>query len=358
MSELESVLEALRGVLAPGCEQSIVELGYVKGVDGKRIRVEFPAPLTPARRAVADRCRELLPEFEVALESKIPSSFTGEGGGALAGVRNVVAVGSGKGGVGKSTVAVNLAVGLARAGARVGLLDTDVYGPSVPLLMGVSRQAFLERLELEPPAPGGQPRLTPHRAHDVLTLSLGYLVDPDKAAMWRGPMVHGAIMQLLNECEWGELDYLILDMPPGTGDVQLTLSQNVPLAGAVLVCTPQPVALADARKAVNLFRTTHTEVLGLVENMAYHACSACGHADDIFGRRGGQDAAEEWGLPFLGSLPLDTRVRVSGDEGRPLLAGDEPSPLADALWGVIDRLTAVLAARVRSRPRSLPITRS
>jgi ATP-binding protein involved in chromosome partitioning len=365
----EPVLEALAKVLAPGTEQSIVELGYVKDLEvtdgGVSLRVEFPAPLTPARRAVTDKVREALDaslKVEVTLESKIPASFVGDGKDSLApGVRNFVAVGSGKGGVGKSTLAVNIAVGLARAGARVGLLDVDVYGPSVPLLMGVTREAFMEGLELrDPPTDrSGPPKLYPHEAYGVKTLSLGYLVEADKAAIWRGPMVHGAVQQLLRDCDWGDLDYMILDLPPGTGDVQLTLSQTVALAGAVVVCTPQPVAVADARKALNLFQTTKTNVLGIVENMAYHACSSCGHEDSIFGSRGAQDAAEEWKVPFLGALPLDTRVRVSGDSGRPLLVdGEDGTPLADALWGVIDRLTAGIAENVRSRPRSLPITRS
>jgi ATP-binding protein involved in chromosome partitioning len=364
-----SILETLSAVSAPGTEKSIVDLGYVKDLEVANgtvsFRVEFPAPLTPARRAVADAARAALDsslDVQITLDSKIPASFVGDAKGGLApGVRNFIAVGSGKGGVGKSTLAVNIAVGLARAGARVGLLDVDVYGPSVPLLMGVSRQAFLEGLELrDPPTDrSGPPKLYPHEAHGVQTLSLGYLVEPDKAAIWRGPMVHGAVQQLLRDCDWGDLDYMILDLPPGTGDVQLTLSQTVALAGAVVVCTPQPVAVADARKALNLFQTTKTNVLGIVENMAFHACSSCGHEDSIFGSRGAQDAAEEWNVPFLGALPLDTRVRVSGDSGRPILVdGKDGEPLVDAFWAVIDRLTAGVADNVRSRPRSLPITRS
>jgi len=201
--------------------------------------------------------------------------------------------------------------------------------------------------------------LRPYLAHGVKTMSLGFLIEPEQAAIWRGPMVHGAVQQLLRDVEWGDLDYLIIDMPPGTGDVQLTLSQNVPLAGAILVCTPQPVAIADAHKALNMFKTTKTEVLGMVENMAFHSCRSCGHRDDIFGSQGGQDAASEWGIPFFGSLPLDTRVRVSGDAGRPVLSDDDASgPLADGMWHVVDRLTAVLAEKVSKRPRSLPITRS
>jgi len=230
------------------------------------------------------------------------------------------------------------------------------------LLMGVSQETFFRHLNAKvaanPPAPGETPPLYPFEAHGVATMSLGYLVEPDKAAIWRGPMVHGALQQMLRDVAWGELDYLILDLPPGTGDVQLTLSQSVPLAGGVIVCTPQPVALADAHKAVTMFRTTKTEVLGIVENMAFHACSSCGHRDDIFGSKGAQEAARTWEIPLLGSLPLDTRVRESGDSGAPVLATDADGPLGEALWAVIDRLTMVHAETVRARPRSLPVTRS
>lgn len=367
----DAVLEALGTVPAPGAEgESIVALGYVKDlkVEGATVtfRVEFPAPLTPARRAVARRCQEALAglaegaNLTIELESKIPATFSSDGKAGLApGVKNFVAIGSGKGGVGKSTLACNVAVGLAKAGARVGLLDTDVYGPSLPLLMGASRQAFMEQMELQgPPGPGQQPMLPTFEAHGVKCMSLGFLVDPEQAAIWRGPMVHGAVQQLLRDVEWGELDYLILDLPPGTGDVQLTLSQSVPLAGSVIVCTPQPVALADAKKALTMFEKTKTDCLGIVENMAYHVCRHCSERDDIFGSQGAQDAATEWNIPFLGGLPLDTTVRVSGDEGRPVLAREEEGPLGAALWSVIDRLTSVLASKAKSRPRSLPITRS
>lgn len=377
----ESILEALSRIPAPGTDGDIVSSGYVKDLatsdDKVRFRVEFPAPLTPARRAVEQACRDALAAvapggLELTVEGRIPSSFAGAASDApkkkvlAPGVKNFIAVGSGKGGVGKSTVAVNLAVGLARAGARVGLLDTDVFGPSVPLLMGVTRQAFLEEMALRHAAgdgrgPDGQPLLIPYDVHGCKVMSLGFVVEPDKAAIWRGPMVHGAIQQLLGDVQWGDLDYLIMDLPPGTGDVQLTLAQSVPLTGAVVVCTPQPVALADARKAVDLFRSTKTEVLGLVENMSYYVCPHCRQHDDVFGTGGAQDAATEWKLPFLGALPMDTRVRQTGDAGRPVLAEGslaEGTPLVDAMWGVIDRLTGVLAEKVKAKPRSLPISRS
>ena len=369
---IQAALDALSKVQAPGFEgESIVALGYVRDLDvtdGCSFRLELPTPLTPSRRALPERCREALSGFsgevKVTLESRVPATFQAEGQtkGLAPGVKNFIAVGSGKGGVGKSTIAANLAIGLAQAGASVGLLDADVYGPSVPLMFGTSHQAFMEEMELQrhenPPAPGQPPTLRPLLAHGVHTMSIGYLIDPDQAAIWRGPMVHGAITQLLRDVEWGELDYMVIDLPPGTGDVQLSLTQNLPLAGAVIVCTPQPGALADARKALNMFTKTSTECLGIVQNMAFHACASCGHEDDIFGSRGAEDAAEEWGVPFLGSLPLDRAVRISGDEGRPVLAREEPGALGDALWATIDRITAVVASKVRARPRTLPISRS
>jgi ATP-binding protein involved in chromosome partitioning len=278
------------------------------------------------------------------------------------GVKNFIAVGSGKGGVGKSTVAVNLAVGLAAAGASVGLLDTDVYGPSVPLLTGITRESYLDfasqdgRLAEQ----GDRPMIEPIVKFGVKIMSIGFLVEPEKAVIWRGPMVHGAIQQFLRDIRWGELDYLIMDMPPGTGDVQLTLSQTVPLTGAVIVCTPQPVALADARKAFQMFQTTRTDVLGIVENMAYFQCRHCHEKEPIFGSGGGEKAASEWGIPFLGSLPIDVSVRAGGDEGRPVMAFEDESPIKTAFREVVERIAAAVSVKnaKRAARRVLPVTRS
>jgi len=355
----ETVLSALEAVAAPGSGESVVAANCVRDLDaradGIRFRLEVPGPLTPARRALEGKCREALASLgapvEVTVDAKIPASFVGGEGDLAPGIKNFIAVGSGKGGVGKSTVSANIAAGLAKAGARVGLLDADVYGPSVPLLYGVPRRAFLEEMQLRADQckPGETPELRPYLKHGVQTMSLGYLVDPDQAAIWRGPMVHGALQQLLRDVKWGELDYLIIDMPPGTGDAQLTLAQVIQLAGAVVVCTPQPVAIADARKAKQMFDKTRTAVLGVVENMT----------GPIFGEGGAKDEAEEWGVPFFGGLPLTADVRESGDQGVPVLAQDDPQgPLADALWGVVDGLTATLAKRASARPRSLPVSRS
>ena len=234
------------------------------------------------------------------------------------GVDRILAIGSGKGGVGKSTVSSNLAVALAREGRRVGLLDADIYGPSQPRMMGVNKR---------PGSPDGK-TIIPLQAHGVTMMSIGLMVDPEKAVVWRGPMLMGALQQMLGQVEWGELDVLIVDLPPGTGDVQLTLCQKTELTGAVVVSTPQDVALIDARKAIDMFNTLRTPVLGLIENMSTFVCPSCGTETQIFGHGGVAAEAEKIGTPFLGSLPIDLDTRLAGDGGTPIAAGD--GPMADA----------------------------
>ena len=231
---------------------------------------------------------------------------------SVPGVKRIIAIGSGKGGVGKSTVSSNLAVALARKGKKVGLLDADLYGPSQPRMMGVSGK----------PKSNGNDMIEPLHAHGVTIMSLGLMVDPDKAVIWRGPMLMGALQQLLGQVDWGELDVLLIDLPPGTGDVQLSLCQKTNLSGAVVVSTPQDVALLDARKALDMFKTLKTPVLGLVENMSTFHCPNCGHEAHIFGHGGVADAALELGLPFLGALPIDLDTRLAGDSGTPIAMGD------------------------------------
>ena len=240
----------------------------------------------------------------------------------------VIAVASGKGGVGKSTVSSNLAVALAKQGRRVGLLDADIYGPSQPRMMGVSKR---------PASPDGKV-IIPLQAHGVTVMSIGLMVDPNKAVVWRGPMLMGALQQMLNQVQWGELDVLIIDLPPGTGDVQLTLCQKTELTGAIVVSTPQDVALLDARKALDMFATLHTPVLGMIENMSQYMCPKCGHEAHIFGHGGVELEAQKLGLPFLGSLPLDLSVRLAGDSGTPAAAGD--GPMAQAYAELARRLIA------------------
>lgn len=244
---------------------------------------------------------------------------------AVSGVDRIVAIGSGKGGVGKSTVSSNLAVALARQGRRVGLLDADIYGPSQPRMMGVSQR---------PASPDGK-TIIPLQAHGVTMMSIGLMVDPAKAVVWRGPMLMGALQQMLGQVAWGELDVLLVDLPPGTGDVQLTLCQKTKLTGAVVVSTPQDVALLDARKALDMFNTLHTPVLGLIENMSTFYCPNCGHESQIFGHGGVEAEAKTLGLPFLGSLPIDLDTRLAGDAGRPIAAGE--GPMAEAYAALAKR---------------------
>ena len=260
-------------------------------------------------------------------------------------IRNVIAIGSGKGGVGKSTTSVNLALALAAEGARVGLLDADVYGPSIPAMLGLSGR---------PDSPDNK-SIEPMRAFGVEAMSIGLLVDQDTPMIWRGPMATSALMQLFNDTLWGDLDYLLIDLPPGTGDIQLTLAQKIPVAGAVIVTTPQDIATLDAKKALKMFEKVEVPVLGIVENMAVHTCSNCGHVEHLFGQGGGERMAAQYGVPLLGSLPLDIAIREQGDAGQPVVVAAPDSAVAQAY-----RQTArVMAATLAQRPRaSLPIASS
>ncbi|WP_166416209.1 Mrp/NBP35 family ATP-binding protein [Cochlodiniinecator piscidefendens] len=257
-----------------------------------------------------------------------PKPAQQEGPQKVAGIDRIIAVASGKGGVGKSTVSSNLAVALAKQGRRVGLLDADIYGPSQPRMMGVSKR---------PASPDGK-TIIPLQAHGVTMMSIGLMVDPDQAVVWRGPMLMGALQQMLGQVEWGELDVLIIDLPPGTGDVQLTLCQRTALTGAIVVSTPQDVALLDARKGINMFKTLKTPILGLIENMSMYVCPKCGNEEHIFGHGGVREEAEKLGVPLLAELPLDLKVRVAGDSGTPIAAGD--GPLADAYAALAKGLVA------------------
>jgi ATP-binding protein involved in chromosome partitioning len=259
-------------------------------------------------------------------------------------VRNIIAVASGKGGVGKSTTAANLALALAAEGARVGLLDADIYGPSQPMMMGI---------EGRPETEDGQ-TMEPLENYGVQVMSIGFLVNADDAMIWRGPMATQALEQLLRQTNWKDLDYLIVDMPPGTGDIQLTLSQRVPLTGAVIVTTPQDIALLDARKGIRMFEKVGVPILGLVENMAVHVCTQCGHAEHIFGQDGGRRMAEELGVDYLGGLPLDLNIRVHADGGRPTVVADPNSPIA-ATYQMLARQVALrVAARAKDFSSKFP----
>ena len=257
----------------------------------------------------------------------------------LANVRNIVAVGSGKGGVGKSTTAVNLALALVAEGYRVGVLDADVYGPSIPLMLGLSGR---------PDSPDGK-RIQPMAAHGLQAMSIGLMVEADTPMIWRGPMATSALTQLLGDTLWDDLDILLVDLPPGTGDIQLTLAQKIPVAGAVVVTTPQDVATLDARKALRMFEKVGIPVLGLVENMAVHACSACGHVEHLFGQGGAERMSAQYGVPVLGSLPLELGIREQGDAGTPVVAARHESPVAQADRDTARALLAALAQRPKLR---------
>jgi len=260
-------------------------------------------------------------------------------------IRNVIAVGSGKGGVGKSTTAVNLAVALQQLGARVGVLDADIYGPSVPAMLGLSGR---------PESPDNK-SIEPMRAFGVETMSIGFLVDQDSPMIWRGPMATSALTQLFKDTRWDDLDYLIVDLPPGTGDIQLTLAQKIPVAGAVIVTTPQDIATLDARKALKMFEKVEVPVLGIVENMAVHTCSNCGHVEHLFGEGGGQRMAGQYGVPLLGSLPLDIGIREQGDVGMPIVAAAPGAAAARAYVAAAERMVEELGKRPRA---GIPIVSS
>jgi len=254
-------------------------------------------------------------------------------------VKNVIAVGSGKGGVGKSTTAVNLALALKAEGAKVGLLDADVYGPSIPAMLGLSGR---------PDSPDNK-SIEPMRAFGVEAMSIGLLVDQDTPMIWRGPMATSALMQLFTDTLWDDLDYLLIDLPPGTGDIQLTLAQKIPVAGAVVVTTPQDIATLDARKALKMFEKVEVAVLGIIENMAVHTCSNCGHVEHLFGEGGGQRMAAQYGVPLLGSLPLDITIREQGDAGQPVVVAAPDSAAAQAYRQAARALVAQLEARPRAK---------
>ena len=316
------ILNALRVVKDPDLHRDIVALNFVKDVviEGSAVRfsIELTTPACPVRDELKDAAvravRAAFPEVtavDVQMTSNVRPHDNRQKEAVLPGVKNTIAVASGKGGVGKSTVAVNLAVALAQDGARVGLVDADIYGPSIPLMMGITGRPRVRGT-----------RLQPMENHGVKVMSIGFLVDPMQAVIWRGPMASGAVKQFMSDVDWGELDYLVFDLPPGTGDIQLTLVQTIPLTGAVVVTTPQDISLADARKGFAMFGKVNVPVLGIIENMSYHICSACGHRDNIFDTGGGKRSAEELGVPFLGAIPLYTQIRVSGDTGRPIVLDD------------------------------------
>jgi ATP-binding protein involved in chromosome partitioning len=339
------LLEAARATVEPASGHPLG--AAVRSVrssgDVLRIEVELGFPVAGHEVALRDALAERLAgagwrgRVEPVLTARIVPQAVQGSLKPLPGIANVIAVASGKGGVGKSTTSANLALALAAQGARVGLLDADIYGPSQPLMMGLEGR--------RPTTPDGK-SIDPLVAHGVKVMSIGFLVDTDQPMVWRGPMVTQALSQLLTETRWGELDYLVVDMPPGTGDTQLTLAQRVPVSGAIIVTTPQDIALLDARKGLQMFRKVAIPVLGIVENMATHVCSNCGHEEPIFGAGGGERMAAQYGVPLLGSLPLDMRIREQADGGRPTVVAEPDGSLAQAYHRIARRAAARLATGV------------
>ncbi|MFN2447921.1 MAG: Mrp/NBP35 family ATP-binding protein [Vicinamibacterales bacterium] len=335
----ETVLAALRAVVDPDLRKDIVTLGFVKNLQiddhGVAFTIELTTPACPVKDRLQEQARAVVAalgvsQVDVTMTASVRSATAPEHGRPpLPGVKNVIAVGAGKGGVGKTTVAVNLAVALAKAGSKVGILDGDMYGPNVPIMLGL--QAELQ---------SDGKRIVPAEKYGIQIVSMGFMTTDETPVIWRGPMLHGAVQQFFRDVGWRDLDYLIVDMPPGTGDVALSLSQTVPVAGAVVVTTPQQVSLADTRRAVRMYQKLNIPPLGIVENMSYYACTNCQHESHIFGYGGGEQLAEQLEVPFLGRLPIYEPIRVGSDRGTPLVIAEPDSISTRAFTQVAERVAA------------------
>jgi ATP-binding protein involved in chromosome partitioning len=348
----EKVLETLRTVRFPGLTRDIVSFGFVKdlAVGGGNVsfRLEIttdsPRAAEEIQRDATEKLRSLpgVNAVTIRLDTQQPGQAPPRGAvgvpppqaNILSEVRFKVAVASGKGGVGKSTVAANLALALARVGHRVGLMDSDIYGPSQQMMMGIAEKPFINESD----------QIVPIERHGVKVMSLGFLMDVDQPVIWRGPMVMKAVEQFLQDVAWGKLDFLLIDLPPGTGDAQLTLTQKIQLSGAVIVTTPQDVSLIDARKGLAMFQKVNVPVLGIVENMSYYICPKCGHREEIFKHGGGKKTADQLRVPFLGEIPLDPKVAIGGDAGEPIVSAEPDSAVAAAYLRIAQEVTKQLGA--------------
>ncbi len=323
----DDLVDALRVVQDPDLHKDIVTLNMVREMTFEKGTAAFQLVLTtpacPMKEHLENECRKALlavpgvQAVEIDTRSEVAKRMSPESADFLTDVKNVLFVGSGKGGVGKSTTAVNLAIALAQTGATVGLLDADVYGPNIPMMMGSEAQLR-----------GAGSKVIPAEAYGITLMSAGFVIKPEQAMIWRGPIVHRLLTQFLSDVHWGERDYLVVDLPPGTGDAPLSLAQSIPGAGAVIVCTPQDVALADARKAIGMFQQLRVPILGIVENMSYFLCPQCDERTEIFSHGGARQAAEAMGVPFLGEVPINVAIREGGDNGKPITATQPDSPLA------------------------------
>ncbi|MBP9684404.1 MAG: iron-sulfur cluster carrier protein ApbC [Rhodoferax sp.] len=349
-----TVMDALKSVIDPNTGKDFVSSKAIKNLSVSDGDVAFDVELGyPAKSQIAGFRKDLIAaakavpgvvNVSVNVNVKIVAHAVQRGVALLPGVKNVVAVASGKGGVGKSTTAVNLALALAAEGARVGLLDADIYGPSIPMMMGIDGK---------PESSDGQ-TMEPMENFGVQVMSIGFLVPADEAMIWRGPMATQALEQLLRQTNWKDLDYLIVDLPPGTGDIQLTLSQKVPMTGAVIVTTPQDIALLDARKGIKMFEKVSVPILGIVENMAVHVCSQCGHVEHIFGADGGKKMAAEYKADYLGALPLAMQIRLQADSGHPSVVSDPDSEVAGLYKGVARKVALAIAAKNKDFSNKFP----
>jgi len=357
----QEVLRALSVVQDPDLHKDIVTLGFIKNlrICGGTVAftIELTTPACPVKNMLRDQAVEAVKaipwveEVKAELSAKVTSRTEQlmELQEMMKGVKNVIAIASGKGGVGKSTVAVNIALALARLGAKVGLMDADVYGPSLPILLGVHEQPEINEAR----------KIQPIEKYGLKLMSLGFLINTDQAVIWRGPMVHSLVQQFLRDVDWGELDYLIVDLPPGTGDAQLTLTQSIPLAGAIVVTTPQAMASVIAGKVVGLFRKMNVHVLGAIENMSYFICDNCGKEHDIFDRGGGAKMCLRLGIPFLGAIPLDPRMREGDDMGRPVVLSAPDSKVAEEFMKVAGNIAAqVSIANANLEPQMAQVAKA
>jgi ATP-binding protein involved in chromosome partitioning len=351
-----AVLDALRAVRDPDLHRDIVALGFVKhlSIHGGRVAftIELTTPACPVKDQMRDQARAAVEalagveQVEVTMTAAVRSAGSPEAGRApVPGIKNIIAVGAGKGGVGKTTVAVNLAVALARHGSRVGMIDGDIYGPNVPIMLGLHTQLQTD----------GE-KIVPAEKYGIQVVSMGFLTGDDAPIIWRGPMLHGIIQQFFRDVRWGALDYLIVDMPPGTGDVALSLSQTVPVAGAIVVTTPQSVSIADTRRAVRMYQKLKVPTLGVIENMSYFVCPGCSRESDIFGRGGAEALAAELEVPFLGGIPLYEPIRRGGDAGVPIVDGEPDSPPALAIMGVAERAAAQISIASYQQKKTISLT--
>lgn len=350
------VEQALAQYIDPHLGKNLLEAKAIKNIEVKAekvvVDIELGYPLASIRESMAadiantvEQLQEVM-SAEIRIASRIIANKTQHNLKSMENVKNIIAVASGKGGVGKSTTSVNLALALAQEGASVGLLDADIYGPSQQIMLGVE--------EGRRPQQHGQQFLLPIEAHGLQTMSMGYLVTEKTPMVWRGPMVSGALQQMLNQTRWDDLDYLVIDLPPGTGDIQLTLSQQVPVAGSIVVTTPQDIALLDAQKGIEMFRKVEVPVLGIVENMAIHICSECGHKEHLFGSGGGERISEDYDVPLLGSLPLSLQIREQVDAGFPTVIAEPESEVAAMYRSIARNMAAQLSLRGKNYANVFP----